>query len=102
MPTLPIFKSDDQDLMLLQNRWSSVLNPFLINPVNAPVVIRKVMLAIGTNNVNHLLGKPLAGWSIVRQRAAASIYDTQDTNPTPEVTLTLVSSAACSVDIQVF
>lgn len=102
MPTLPQFQNTDRVLGQMQNQWAAILNPLLTNPANATVLLKSVSLTTGTNSVNHLLGRPLIGWNIVRQRSSATFYDQQDTNPTPEVTLTLVSSANCVVDIQVF
>ena len=49
-----------------------------------------------------MLQRPLQGWYIVRQRALASIYDTQDSNQNPSLTLNLTSNAVVSVDIAVF
>lgn len=102
MPQLPQFQTTDRVLGQMQNTWASILNPFLINPANTPVLLRSISLTTGSNSINHLLGKPLIGWNIVRQRSSATFYDSQDANPTPEVTLTLVSSASCVVDIQVY
>lgn len=84
------------------DRWASQLDPMLANPSNNASILKSVSLAAGSNTVNHLLGRPLQGWRIVRQRALASVYDTQDSNPTPALTLSLVSSAAVTVDLEVF
>jgi hypothetical protein len=89
-------------LQMLQTRWRSILNPLLANPTNNASILKNVSLKTGTNTVNTLLGQKLQGWSIVRQRGAASIYDQQDSNQSPELTLILVSSANVSVDLAVF
>lgn len=83
-------------------KWASALNPLLANPVNSGSVLKNVQLSTGVNSIPHLLGVELQGWFIVRQRAAASIYDTQDQNQMPQLTLKLVSSAPVSVDLVVF
>ena len=100
--SLPKFKSDEQSLMLLQTAWASQLDPLLKNPMSNGNLLKNVALASGTNVVNHLLGRKLQGWTITRIRSAASIFDTQDTNPTPALTLTLTSSAAVTIDLLVF
>lgn len=87
---------------LMQTQWASQLDPLIKNPLNSSSVLQKVSLAAGTNVINHLLGKPLQGWYITRQRAAASFHDLQDTNQTPQLTLVLFASAPVVVDIGVF
>lgn len=100
--SLPIFKSDDKELMLLQSNWSSQLNQLLQNPCNIGILLSNVSLASGANIVNHNLGRKLQGWSIVRKRAASDIYDTQDSNKYPQLTLQLTASSAVVVDLYVF
>ena len=65
-------------------------------------ILTKQALASGSNNIPHGLGKALTGWVIVRQRASATFYDTQDSNTIPQTTLLLTSSASVTVDIYVF
>lgn len=102
MPLLPFFQTNDKDLTLLQNRWSSILNQFLKRPQNLTNILANVQLAIGDNFIPTGLDQPLQGWSITRQRAAAGIYDDQDNNPNPATSLKLVSDAVVSVDLEVF
>lgn len=96
------FQSDDQALMLLQTSWANDINPLLKNPTAKGIVLKGVVLAVGSNVINHLLSTKLQGWFIVRKRASADIYDTQDSNATPQLTLTLTSSAAVVVDLYVY
>ncbi len=100
--SLPKFKSDDQSLSLLQTAWASQLDPVLKNALVNGNLLKNVALVSGANVVNHKLGRNLQGYLITRQRASASIYDTQDVNPTPALTLTLNSSAAVTVDLYCF
>jgi hypothetical protein len=99
---LPIFKSDDVSLTLLQTAWAKLINPLLANATNSSSVLRSVTLVAGDNVINHKLGQKLQGWSIVRLRGASTIYDKQDSNSMPNLTLILNSSSAVVVDIQVF
>lgn len=85
-----------------QNQWASQLDPIIANPTTNPGILKSISLIAGTTVVNHLLGRALQGWKLTRQRAAASIYDQQDTNPTPQLTLVLVSSDPVVVDLEVF
>ena len=99
---LPNFQTSNQPLSFLQSTWSTIIEPFLGNPSNDAHILTGVVLAIGSNTINHLLGRKLIGWRLVRVRALSNIYDTQDANARPALTLVLVSDAAVTVDIEVF
>lgn len=100
--SLALFKVQDPSVTLMQNSWKSSIDPVLASPSNSSVILKGITLVVGSNSINTTLGRTLQGWSIVRQRAAASIYDNQDNNPNPTLTLLLISSAAVTVDIEVF
>jgi hypothetical protein len=100
--SLPIFQTSSKDLSLLQTNWAQQLNPIIEKPTNQSNILKSVSLTTGTNVINHLLGRTLQGWKIVRQRALATIYDNQDNNQSPQITLFLVSSANVSIDLEVF
>lgn len=87
---------------LHQPQWASIIDPIISNPANNSSILQSVSLVTGSNVVNHKLGRKLQGWTIIRQRAAASIYDTQDSNQMPQLTLQLVASAPVVVDLEVF
>lgn len=89
-------------LDLLETQWASILDPVSTNPLNNANILKNVQLTTGSNTINHKLGRPLQGWYILRQRASASLYDTQDSNLYPELTLVLVSSANVTIDLAVF
>lgn len=91
-----------KDFSLLQSTWSALIDPLLGRKQNQSNILSGIALTSGANVVNHLLGRPLQGWKIVRQNAAAAIYDTQDTNTTPDLTLNLNASAPVTVSIEVF
>lgn len=97
---LPYFQTADELLSKMQTKWKSILDPILAKPQS--LILKNVALINGTTVINHLLGRKLQGWKPVRLRALASIYDTQDSNQTPDKTLVLVSNAAVVADIEVF
>lgn len=97
---LPYIQSAVDALNQMQTKWRSILNPLLALP--QPIILKNVALINGTTVINHQLGRTLQGWNPVRVRASATIYDTQDSNQTPQVTLVLVSNAAVVVDLEVF
>lgn len=100
--SLPIMQSDSEQLHMMQTRWASILNPVITNPIAHGAVLKQVTLVSGANVINHKLGRKLQGWFITRLRGAANLYDTQDANSMPDLTLQLQSSANVIADIYVF
>ncbi len=99
---LTYFQTADRILSQLQTSWAALLNPILNQPQSQGVILPNVPLANGATTVNHLLGRKLQGWEVIRKRAKASIWDNQDSNQTPTLTLILQSDAAVVVDLFVF
>lgn len=85
-----------------ETEWASQIDPVLNNPSNAAIILPNVSLTVGNNTINHKLGRKLQGYRVVRQRGPASIYDAQDQNQRPNLTLVLVTSASVVVDLEVF
>lgn len=99
MALLPIFKTDNRELMLMQNKWSSELNPLIKLPILSGNMIESKVLAVGANVINHKLGRKPQGWFITDINAAANIYRSAafDKN-----TLTLTSDAIATINLWVF
>jgi hypothetical protein len=93
------FQSNIQELNLLQTSWANKLNPLLDKPLNNSLLIPGVVLSVGDNVINHRLGRKLQGWMLVDINGAATIYRAAPKN---NLTLTLNSSAAVTVDLVVF
>lgn len=102
LPKYPVLNTQDPDLATVQRNLVRVLQPVFNTPTLGGNLLTQQTLAIGINNINHGLGRTLNGWQIVRQRAQANIWDSQDANKTPQLTLALNSSAAVVCDIYVF
>jgi hypothetical protein len=100
--TIAQVQTDDRNTNQFQSNVTSVLNPILGNPLLYGSLLTSVALASGDNTINTGLNRKLQGWFLVRQRAAASIYDKQDSNTTPQLTLVLNASTAVTVDLYVF
>ena len=98
---LPFFQTNNQDLSLMQSRWSGILNPLLANPSIQSIILPQVSLKAGINRVNHKLGRKLVGWRVIRLRSNAAIYDEQDDNQTPDLTLVLVANTPVIIDLEV-
>lgn len=99
--SLPIFSSDTKDLVMLQTRWASQINPLLSNPIGQAYILKEVPLVIGNNTINHLQGRALNGYIVVGMHGAfAEIYDIPSTMP--KLTLILNASAATTISLMVF
>lgn len=101
--SLPIYHTGNKDLSLLQTTWATQINPVLDNPLVDGLLLTGVVLSLGSpTTINHKLGRKLQGWILVGINAAAVIYDSQASNQSPQLTLILNSSAACTVSLWVF
>lgn len=95
--------STNTQMTQMQNLWSTQLDPVIQNLLVNGRLIRNQTLIAGANVVNHGLGRSLVGWYVTRLRDGfAQIYDTQDSNSMPSLTLNLNSNAPVSVDLWVF
>lgn len=101
MQQLSIYQQNtNQPFMLMQNKWASILNPFLSNPLNQMRILKDISLSIGSNSINHLLGRIQQGWIIIDiQGGASMIYRSAPFN---DKILTLMSSAAVTISLGVF
>ena len=96
---LPYFLTSNKELSLLQTSWQAQINPVLANPFVQGILIEDVALVNGSTVINHLLGRKQQGWVLVDISGAATIYRSQPFN---SLTLTLVSSAAVTVNLYCF
>lgn len=99
---LPIQQTDDQNLMLMQNRWASIINPVLSQPINSGILLNQLVLSSGDNVINHKLGRKLQGWVVVGNDSTVTFYDNQASNQQPQLTLILNSSGSCLINLLVF
>lgn len=99
---LPKFNTDDKDFQMMQTKWSGILNPVIANPLNSNNLLTNIKLGSGVNTIDHLLQRELRGWIIVGINAAATIFDVQASNQSPQLTLKLNSSAPCTISLVVF
>lgn len=91
------------DVNMMANRWATIIDPIIANPLNNGLILKNISLKTGNNVINHKLGRKLQGWYTVRVRNnAVTLYDTQDANQTPQLTLSLNASADCVIDLAVF
>jgi len=99
---LPLIHAEDKDLNMVQTKWKSLIDPIISNQLIDGHVLYGIKLSIGSNNINHLLGRNLLGYIIVGIDGLAEIYDSQASNQQKNLTLILVSNAAVTANIYVF
>lgn len=86
----------------MQTIWKSDLDPVIASPLWQGRQVDDVKLLVGANTINHGLGRKLQGWFPVLKSNAADISDLQMTNPIPDKTLQLVSTATVTVSLWVY
>ncbi len=85
----------------LLTKWASIINPVITNPICNGIQLTDVTLSVGTNTINHKLGRKPNGYIITgMHKVYSQIYDSPSTMPT--LNLILNSSAATSVDLYVY
>ena len=102
MSAFSLVQTTDRNTNQLQSNIAQALNPLLNNALLQGSIIKGVSLSVGSNSVNHGLNRKLQGWIIIRKRASSDIYDTQDSNSSPDKTLQLTASVAVTVDLYCF
>lgn len=102
LPKFQQTNTQDHDLTTVQINLVRTLNPIFNTPTLGGNLLTSQILKAGANSINHGLGRNLNGWQIVRQRSQANLWDNQDNNNSPQLTLALNSSASVVVDIYVF
>lgn len=97
------FKTEIQELSLMQTSWAQDLNPIISLPILNQVTLTDVILKVGDNEINHRLGRKLRGWIVIRMKDNfTQLYDKQSSNQMQDLTLVLNSSATGLVDLLVF
>lgn len=84
---------------LANPKWAQELNPIIANPATNMTILKNVLLAVGNNQIAHLLGRMQQGWTILDINAASSIYRYKAFTDTY---LYLNASAIATVNIGVF
>lgn len=69
-----------KELMLLQTRWSSMINPLLALPLLKGNTVREVALGTTPVAIDHRLGRVPQGWLIIDSNANEVVYRTAPFN----------------------
>jgi hypothetical protein len=94
----------DKDVALLQQNCYLVFNEINHKEIIDGIVVRNVSIPTGSVvKVDHKLGRAPEGWIVIRKRANADVWDTQDANlSNKSIHLYLNSSADVVVDLWIF
>ena len=93
---------------VLQRNIASSLNPLAAKVQNDPTNLTNISLKAGQiNKINHTLGRKLLGYNVMLQGDLTSspmaiIANNQKDNPAPQLTLWLITSADCVIDLEVY
>lgn len=94
---------EDQVLSRMQDNVDQAISQLPSTEILQGRLVKGVSLqSASTVKVSHKLNRPPLGWIVVRQRASAIIWDAQDSNSNPSLTLDLNCSADVTVDLWVF
>lgn len=87
------------DWSLANPIWANTLNALLSMPQSSGLILQGVVLVSGTTVIPHKLGRMMQGWTLTDINGAAQIYRSAPLNST---TLTLISTAAVTISLEVF
>lgn len=87
-----------QDLDRLQDSIKAYINQFKDNLTIDGTLLKDVTLAVGSNDVQNPLQRPVNGFYVTKQNAAGLVWG----NTFTAQTLTIHASAAVVVDMWVF
>jgi len=91
--------SQKLDWELMNPILASVLNPIIASPLSSALILKNIQLKIGTNIINHGLGRLMQGWFLTDVNGSAVIFRSASMNA---LTLTLTSNAVVTVSIGCF
>lgn len=84
------------------NRIQDNIDNVITSLQDTSIILKNIKISTGENKINHLLGRKLIGWQIIRLRSQANIYDNQDNNKNEQLTLILISDQDTVIDLKVF
>ena len=95
--------TEDQDINKLQAYLEETFEQILKSEIIDGVLLKGIQLDNSkTNSVSHKLDRNILGWLVIRRRAKAQIWDTQDLNTFKSKTLDLQTDTNVNVDLWIF
>ncbi len=90
---VPLVQLDDEKANRAQSLLNQKLNKLSDVPFSNGRMVT-IQLGIGSNQVQHKLGRAWQGWFITKRNTPATVYDAQG-SVDPKSFLVLVASATC-------
>lgn len=95
--------TENRELNRVQDYLGEIFEQILLSEVINGVLLKNIDLTTGqANNVEHKLNRAPLGWTVIRKRADANIWDAQDDNVLKTKTIDLRCDADVTVDLWVF
>ncbi len=86
----------------LQSNIENAVSPLVSASQNDSTILSGIVLVAGqVNRINHTLNKPLTKWIAIRVKGECRLWDSQDANSEPHLTLFLHTDTDVSVDLEV-
>lgn len=87
----------------LQQNVQDAVNPMAIKVQNDSTLLTNISLKVANNptTINHTLGRVLLGYNVML-KGNAVVWDSQDSNKSPQLTLLLNTSADVTISLLVY
>ena len=93
----------NEEVKRLNDNCAVSFDSILPFPMLSGIIIPNIIMLSGIDKIiNHGLGVPYTGWFIIRQNAAASIYESSTVNTLQDLQIILKSSANVTVSLFIF
>lgn len=102
MKALRLEEVESLELRRVQENVRDFAQPLVRLPLLDGLLLEGVSLAAGTNTVSHGLGRPVRGALPCLGSAAASVWLSSASNPSPSGVLLLEASAPVTLSLFVF
>ncbi len=94
-------RTENQALNRVQDNMSAVTDFIQLSPLVGPLSLVEAEIEVTPTSVAHKLGRPIRGYIVVRQDAAANVYE-PEANSSPTLFVTLQATAPVTVSIIFF
>lgn len=91
-----------QEVSNFQDNCEQVFNRITTKQILDGLLIEDLPLTTAAKNVAHGLGRPVAGYIVIKRNANAVVYDNESTNTKKTQFLILRASATVTVSLWVF
>lgn len=91
-----------RNLDQIQDNVENALAPIFSKEIVNGILLTDIRLIVGTNKIDHGLGRDLRGWIIVGRNSAGTVYDLQAANKLKSTLLVLQSDSFMTINLWCF